>query len=165
MTSDFISEWKSGFPETPCGKGSRVENTELIREIIPEVVRKYEIGTIADVGCGDQNWIHRCLPGGIEYTGFDIKPRSRGVFQFDVTSQTLPLRYDLVLCICVLNHFKMESLKHRACKLLQESRSEYILMSYIVDWDEAIIPFELVENWDLAQKRRLTWKYGLWRMN
>ena len=163
------TEWESGKPETPCGAGSMFENTEQIRDIIPKVISMCgDIETIADVGCGDSNWIQACLPEGIEYTGYDIRPRYVDIIPFNVVSQVLPTGYDLILLITVMNHIKGDEFKGRAYRLLAESGSKYILMSYI-NQDRPLIPYTLIQSWEhesldknQEKKKKHTWMYGLW---
>lgn len=163
-----VTEWDSGLPETPCGKGSRFENTEEIRRFIPHVIESCGIKTIADVGCGDQNWIHDCLPTdpscGIKYVGFDILPRRPAVIQFDVTREVLACRFDLVMCIYVLNHVYPDAAE-RALRLIKESRSTFLLMSYS-DSDQYSLAGagELVDSCFHKNTGRHTWRYGLWKI-
>ena len=159
-----VTEWESGLPETPCGNGSRFENTEEIRRFIPHVVASRGIKSIADVGCGDQNWIHRCLPDGIEYDGFDIMPRRQDTRHLDVTRTVLPMGYDLVLCIYVLNHMYPDHAE-LALRLIKESGSKYLLMSYS-DADQYSLDGagELVDSCFHKKTPRHIWRYGLWKM-
>lgn len=167
-----VTEWISGLPETPCGKGSMFENTGQIRSIVNEVVNDHQIGSIADVGCGDRNWIHDCLPDSIKYQGFDVKPRYVDVTPFDVSREVLPSGYDLILCICVINHLS-DDMAARAWRLLRESDNPMILCSYIKGYGPPV-EYKLLQQWtheaDDVQKEKnkrfnRVWKYGLWRMN
>jgi hypothetical protein len=163
-----VTDWQSGLPETPCGKGSRFENTEEIRSWLPVVIEKYGIQTIADIGCGDQNWIHHCdYPHPISYTGFDVKPRFPDVLPLDVSRTVLPEPFDLVLCIYVLNHLKPD-MAERALRLLKMSGSKYLLMTYSSADEYALFDCELVESLHHKTTRRnvgeVEWRYGLWRL-
>lgn len=164
-----VTDWKSGLPETPCGAGSKVENTKMVRKLIPQIVRSYGIKSVADVGCGDQNWVHKGLPdaatSGIRYVGFDIKPRFNGIQFLDVTQEVLPDEFDLVLCIYVLNHLP-PARAEQALRLLKMSGSKYLLMSYS-DADEYSLNSagELIGTWLHKDTGRHAWHYGLWRMN
>lgn len=157
-----VTEWESGKPETPCGRGSMFENTEVIRKFIPQVIESCGIRSIADVGCGDQNWIHHCLPDDVVYTGYDIMPRRQDVQPFDVGREVLPWKFDLVLCIYVLNHMYPDSAE-RAIRLLQESNSKYLLMSFS-DHDEYALPGEPILTKTHKQTERHTWHYGVWEL-
>ena len=163
-----VTEWESGLPETPCGRGSKFENTEVIRKFIPHVIESRGIKSVADVGCGDQNWIHDCLPApgscGINYAGYDIMPRRNDVVTFDVTREVLPCRFDLVLCVYVLNHVYPDQAE-RALRLIKESRSTFLLMSYS-DADQYSLDGagELVDSCFHKKTARHTWRYGLWKI-
>lgn len=140
-----------------------VSNTKVIRAWLPDVIDRYKITSIADIGCGDQNWIHRCLPDGIKYVGYDIVPRRQDVVTFDVTREVLPTGYDLVLCIYVLNHLHPD-MAERALRLLKESGAKYILMSYS-DGDEYSINGMIhMESKFHKDTGRHVWKYGIWEL-
>ena len=156
-------EWESGKPETPCGAGSKFEETEIVREFIQWMLEQpTNIKTIADIGCGDQNWIHQCLPDDVEYTGFDLMPRRYDVKPFDCTTQVLPEAFDMVLCIYVLNHVPPD-FAERALRLIKESGSRYLLMSYS-DSDEYALPGELVTSVHHKRTERHNWRYGFWKL-
>lgn len=159
----MLSEWESGKPETVCGKGSLVATTGLIRSLLVKYVERYGIREIADVGCGDQNWItHVEWPHEVRYVGYDYRPRFTDVIPFDITREVLP-KTEMVLCHYVLNHLSDE-MRRRAYTLLKESGSAFLLTSY-KDADE--MPFDLVEK-TFHKHRKITetdWYYGLWRMN
>lgn len=158
------TEWESGKPETPCGQGSMFKNTEVIRAWLPDMIDKYDIFSIADIGCGDQNWIHRCLPDGIDYQGFDLVPRRQDVMPFDVTREVLPRRIELVLCIYVLNHLQPH-MAERALRMIKESRPSYLLMSYS-DSDQYSLNGigELVDSIRHKDTGRHIWRYGIWKL-
>ena len=158
-----VTDWESGLPETPCGKGSMLENTEEIRAWLPDVIDRYDIFSIADIGCGDQNWIHHCLPDGIEYNGYDTKPRRQDVVQFDASREVLPWKYDLVLCIYVLNHMRPD-MAERAIRLIKESGSKYVLMSYSDADQYAINGMIYMESREHKNTGRHIWKYGIWEL-
>ena len=99
----FVKGWHSGLPETPCGWGSKLANTKMQREWIPQIIEKYGIKSIADIGAGDMNWISRMDLSGIEYSAYDLVPRADGVIQFDIVNQTAP-KVDMLMCLWVLNH-------------------------------------------------------------
>ena len=163
-TAKPVTEWGSGLPETPCGKGSRIENTEVIRAWLPEMIDKYDIFSIADIGCGDQNWIHHCLPDGIDYSGYDLIPRRSDVATFDVTREVLPFSCELVMCIYVLNHLRPD-MAERALRLIGESRPLYLLMSYSCSDSYSLAGAgELVESIHHKDTGRHRWRYGLWKL-
>ena len=48
------------------------KNTYKVREIIKKVMEKYSINSIADIPCGDFNWMRLVDFKNVEYTGYDI---------------------------------------------------------------------------------------------
>lgn len=157
-----VTEWRSGLPETPCGAGSKFERTEIVRKFIPEVIEQFNVRSIADVGCGDQNWIHHCLPEHVVYTGYDVMPRQQDVQPFDVSREVLPWKFDLVLCIYVLNHMYPDQAE-RALRLIKESGAKYLLMSYC-DGDQYAIPGEPILTQFNHDSGRHVWHYGVWEL-
>jgi len=129
MTDEELLEkvkrgWQSA--ETPCGSGSTIEATELIRSALPEIAKRYSIRTVSDAGAGDLHWI-RSVAWSVDYQGFDLYPRHPDVAQFDITKQVLP-RSDLILCRHVLNHLSIQYAE-RALANFRASRSTYLLMT------------------------------------
>lgn len=163
----FVTEWESGKPETPCGKGSRFDTTGIIRGWLPEVIRTYGIRTIADMGCGDQNWIHHCLPDDVEYQGYDVMPRRQDVLPFDITREVLRDPVDLILCIYVLNHLYTPELIQRSVRLMKESGSKYLLATYREGdmEDEGLIERMHHKTKTYANNDSVDWHYGLWSLN
>lgn len=134
--SKYITTWRCGLPETVCGRGSKLENTQLIRDYISEVVETYDIQSIADIGCGDQNWIkHVPLPDWVEYRGYDIEHTHE---RFDCVTDKLPKPFDLVLMIFVLNHLhSVEAGVVRALRNVIASGSKYLLATV---WEAYPLP-------------------------
>jgi hypothetical protein len=123
------TKWDSGWPETICGKGSKISETKIIREWLPQVIRDWDIHTIADVGCGDRNWIKEVDWGKspIYYQGFDIANHGPS---FDCTKDILPIPFDLVLCIYVLNHLYGSNDLKNSIENFQKSGSKYLLATF-----------------------------------
>jgi hypothetical protein len=158
----MISEWRSGLPETPCGKGSRIAETEAIRHYLPIIVENYEIRSIADLGCGDRNWMQKTsFPPGVKYVGYDIYPRDQETIKFDVVKDLLPDPVDLILCIYVLNHLSFSEAQ-TALKNCVASGSKYLLMS---NYHDEQVPGEWVEGMPHKKTSRHEWFYNLWRLN
>lgn len=155
--SDYVTDWHSGLPETPCGAGSKVSRTELIRKFLKKIYKKYDIKSVSDVGCGDQNWIH-LVDWDVEYQGYDVMPRDKSVIEHDVVKDTLP-ETDLVVCICVINHLKVRGDYRKALSKIKKSGSKYLVMNYC-GLDE--ISFKLLEKVKLKETADTTWYYGLW---
>lgn len=121
--------WTGGRPETECGAGSKIEQTEIQREWIPRMVEKYNIRSITDMGAGDLRWIKLIKwPHEVHYKAFDLVPRHDEVTQFDII-QDKPQPVDLLMCIWCLNHFPDDHARV-ALDNLQASGSTYLMLTY-----------------------------------
>jgi hypothetical protein len=131
--SKYQVGWKGGLPETVCGSGSRLSNTEAQREWIPAMVEKYKIKSIADIGAGDLNWVKK-LDWDVNYTPYDLVPRQPEVKQFDLV-QEVPPKVDMIMCLWVLNHFPYDHCK-QALKNIFKSKAKYLMMTDRPIWRE-----------------------------
>lgn len=121
--------WTGGGEETPCGFGSRVDQTKVQREWIPAMVAKYDIRTIVDIGAGDLNWMRLVTwPHPVTYTPFDLVPRDPSVIQFDLVHE-VPPKSDLVMCLWLLNHLP-EQHARAALENLRASGSKYLIYTW-----------------------------------
>lgn len=110
----------SGLPETRCGAGSTILNTQSIRARLPELFLEYGVKSIIDLPCGDFNWMAQTDLSGIDYTGYDndsqniiiargrdskrgFEPRSKKLVMIDVLCGTIGTA-DLVICRDFLQH-------------------------------------------------------------
>jgi len=123
----FRRGWTGGLPETKCGHGSMLAQTVRQREWMPEMIRKYEIESIADIGAGDLNWIKKMDLAGASYRAYDLVPRLPQVVAFDLVNDVAP-RADLLMCLWVLNHLEMEPCR-QAIANLKASGSKYLMMT------------------------------------
>lgn len=113
--SRIISSGAWGSAETPCGPGSTLEACHAILEQLPVWIKRFQIYSIADLGCGDWNWMSHLDLAGMEYDGYDVvrelvemnaqKYARPGVrfHQADLTTLRIP-KVDLVVCKDVLAH-------------------------------------------------------------
>jgi hypothetical protein len=64
--------------------------------------------TLADVGCGDEKLRAVLERRGlaVDYQGFDIRPQSDGVIRFDAASEDLPLAYDVVVVLGLVEYLR-----------------------------------------------------------
>lgn len=124
---DYKKGWQSGLPETPCGSGSKLSETKAQRKWIPQMVEKYGIKSIADIGAGDLNWASRTAFG-CEYTPYDLIPRAQGVIKFDLLTDKLP-HADCFMVLWVTNHMTGEQAQHATHRILH-SRARYLLTTY-----------------------------------
>lgn len=131
--------WRSGLPETECGYGSRLEATEVQRQVLPQWAAQYGWRSIVDIGAGDLNWMRLIeWPHEIEYTGLDLVPRAEGVREFDLIYE-IPPKADVALCIWVLNHLPpleaaVASLNLRDCGAEWVVYTWFPRMEPFLDW-------------------------------
>lgn len=126
--SELMNRVKRGWKgvETPCGSGSTMEASRLVRSHLARIAQNYQIRTVSDAGAGDLHWI-RFVDWQVEYRGFDLYPRASMVQEFDITSDILP-ESDLILCRHVLNHLSIRQCED-ALERFRESGSTYLLMT------------------------------------
>lgn len=125
--SDFQNGWTGGLPETVCGAGSKLRNTADQREFLTHVIKRYNIGSIADIGAGDLNWISKTDLCGATYRPYDLYPRADSVMRLDITQETIP-PVDLIICFWVLNHLPYDDCQ-KAIDNIKNSGSKYLMMT------------------------------------
>lgn len=126
-----------GSEESASGIGSTMEQTEVLRGILPDLLRELEVKRFVDVPCGDWHWLrHVDLPVS-EYIGLDIVPQvisknteryaqpGRQFLVHDLT-RTTPPRADLVLCRDLLVHLSDADI-WAALRNLKASGSTWLL--------------------------------------
>ncbi|MGB0498349.1 MAG: class I SAM-dependent methyltransferase [Rubricella sp.] len=104
---------RRGVPRS--GPGSTLEHTALLRDALPDLLRRHGVSSLLDAPCGDWTWMREVDLAGVHYTGLDIVPAiveaNRNAFGgeavafavADLTSDPLP-RADLLLCRDCLFH-------------------------------------------------------------
>lgn len=131
-----LNIWSSS--ESKSGKGSEIKNTRVIRNILPKIIKKYNIKNMLDCPCGDMNYISRVLKKvNVKYTGIDIvdniiqenkiKYPQYKFKQLNVIDQKLS-NYDLILMKDLLNHLSFKSIK-KIFKNIKNSKSKYLLLN------------------------------------
>jgi len=134
----YQKAWQSGLPETPCGSGSKMENTKQQREWIPEIIKNFNIKTISDIGAGDLNWISTIgLPDDVTYTPYDLVPRHPKVVEFDLLAN-VPPKSDLIICLWLLNHLPREQ-QEIAMENIKSSGSRYLMITNTPKWNQYYI--------------------------
>lgn len=125
--ADFATGWRSGMPETPCGRGSRFAETKVQRKWIPEVIAKHGIKSIADIGAGDLNWITRTNLN-CKYAAYDLIPRVDSVTKLNLLKDPLP-QADCLMVLWVLNHFPPAD-QRKAMRKLIKADSRYLIITF-----------------------------------
>ena len=126
-------------PESRSGPGSRRDSGSVrhVLDVLATVTERYAIRTIADIPCGDFNWIGAYLEAWpeVDYVGFDIvdelikrnrenHPGRRFALLDIVTA--IPPRSDLILCKDLINHLETGEIIE-AIANMRRSGSKYLL--------------------------------------
>ena len=124
--------------ESRSGEGSTFENTQNIREQLPDLLKKYQINTLLDVPCGDFNWMRFVVESlSVKYIGGDIvkdlinknnqfySDTNIKFIHLDLTKGPLPTA-DLVLCRDCLFHLSYEDIKN-TLEVFLSSSIDYLL--------------------------------------
>jgi hypothetical protein len=130
-------------PETRSGPGSRRDSGQVrdAIEALRGAVEAHGVRSIADIPCGDFNWMPIFLDAApdVEYRGFDIVPQliaenrarypGRRFDALDVTRE-VPPRADLIFCKDLLNHLchedvaaALENMRRSGARLLLASNN------------------------------------------
>jgi hypothetical protein len=138
-------------PESRSGHGSRMEETRVVRSVLPDLLRQLDVRTFLDAPCGDLNWMRHVELGAIDYIGADIVPeliadntrRFSGVtgpggtryrFQLlDIVAEPIP-RADLILCRDCLVHLSLQDASS-ALRNFVASGSRYLLATTFISQD------------------------------
>lgn len=128
--------------ESKSGLGSELKSTEVIREEIPEVLKKFKIKSFLDIPCGDFNWMNKVDFGDVEYIGADIvesmiesnikKYEGKNFKVLDITKDELP-KVDLIFVRDILGHFNYENIE-KAINNMIKSGSKYLLTTSFTKW-------------------------------
>ena len=114
--SKIFNDRHWGDEESVSGIGSRMEQTESIRQELPRIITQYRVKRLFDAPCGDLNWIKPVLmQTKVDYIGGDIVPEVVEMARrnspnpdyqfrvFDITQDDFPAA-DVWLCRDVLFH-------------------------------------------------------------
>lgn len=118
------------------GSGSLVSNTKEFRSFLTKYLKKHDIKSMIDIGCGDWQFMRLLDFSGMKYLGIDVVPhlirentRKYGKKNIafrsgDATKMKLP-KADLVLLKDVLQHWSIAEIKRFVKKL---SRYPHVLL-------------------------------------
>jgi hypothetical protein len=131
------NQW--GSAATVSGPGSELSQTEDVRSLLPQLLRRLHINSMLDAPCGDFAWMQYVDLGSCEYTGAEIvavlvernraryASPTRRFIQADLSKDTLP-RVDLILCRDCLIHLSFKD-GLRVIDNFRRSGSTYLLVT------------------------------------
>jgi len=123
--------------ESRSGSGSNIEQTEIIRKELTDLVAELKIQSMLDIPCGDFFWLKEVVLDSIQYTGVDIvddiissnnkkyAKQNRNFIKLDILEDDLP-KVDLILCRDLLVHFSFNDIK-KAVNNIKKTQSKYLL--------------------------------------
>lgn len=131
-----------GLPETECGAGSTLANTETVREWLPRVLRQIEAKLLLDIPCGDFNWMSRTDLSMVDYLGCDndkrhiyaamgkhsppkFRPRSTTFMRADLFTSKL-FEADVILCRDFFQHLPLPRVVE-ALERIQDTGARYMI--------------------------------------
>ncbi|MEA1953752.1 MAG: sulfotransferase [Campylobacterota bacterium] len=164
-----LKEKSDGNRESASGPGSYQNNTKEVSDFIFNSVKKYNIKSILDLGCGDWNWFSLLIERirkekGFEkfkYIGWDAHSvlidelnnkygDNHTTFHVsDIVTEEYPV-VDLILCRDVLFHIKPAIIKNILDKIYASKANYFITTSYDIHQnykDETIKNNNNIENW------------------
>jgi len=136
---DVYTNWRfGGWPESKSGPGSTMEETDIIRQQIKQLVKDKEIKSVVDVPCGDFNWMKDIVYSFEKYTGCDIVPEmiqdnqkfANSIISFkelDLTQDGIEIpEGDLLIVRDVIGHLPLEGGQKAIANILK-SKCKYLL--------------------------------------
>lgn len=130
-------------PESLSGPGASLEQTAVIRKVLPALVRRLGVQTLLDLPCGDCSWMSTVDLGATRYIGGDLLPEliaenarrfsspRREFLVLDLVSSPLPAA-DLALCRDCLVHLAFADVA-RALEHLRASGITWLLTTTFPD--------------------------------
>src|SRR5579871_6108869 len=129
------NEW--GSEASVSGPGSDLDQTAVLRERLPDLLRSLHVRTMVDVPCGDFGWMHLVDLPVESYIGLDVVPQivrrcadlygEDGVeFRVADIVKRRPPKVDLVFCRDLLVHLSDRDVR-KALRNIIRSGSRWLL--------------------------------------
>jgi len=126
-----------GDSQSVSGPGSDLEQTRIVRQELPKLIREFQVRSLLDIPCGDFHWMRQVDLELERYLGADIvqplvdeNNRSygnsvRSFVRLDLMKDALPA-VDMILCRDCLVHLSLRDCE-RAVRRIRASRSRLLL--------------------------------------
>lgn len=130
--------------ESKSGSGSELGNTEVLRQELLLLLKKYKIQSMLDIPCGDFNWMKEVDLSKVAYIGADIVEQlieSNNIKYTDKTFSVLNLieddlpKVDLVFVRDCLGHLSNDNVL-KALENIKRSGSKYLLATSFTKWSQ-----------------------------
>jgi hypothetical protein len=131
--------WGDG--DSLSGPGSNLAQTEIVRKILPSLIRELNCRSLLDIPCGDFFWM-KSVGLDVDYIGGDIVDElvnndqrlyggeGRRFMHLDLLQDRLP-EVDLILCRDCLVHFSYEHV-FQALRNIKRAGGRYLLTTTFV---------------------------------
>jgi hypothetical protein len=138
--SVFESIYKNnswGDAESASGPGSNLHQTDSLRSSLESLIKNLEIGSLADIPCGDFKWMQLVDMGQCKYIGGDIVPElieqnrklfesdARTFIEVDLVDGTLPIADAILVRDCLVHLTNADCL--RAIHNIKSTGFRYLL--------------------------------------
>ncbi len=135
------NEWNSS--ESISGIGSQIDQTEAIRNALPDLIKKFKVKIFLDVPCGDFNWMKLVNLNVEKYIGGDIVDEiisnnnklyvgnNKQFEVIDLTKEMLP-ESDILFCRDCLVHLSYNDIK-KTISNIKKSKIKYLLTTNFTD--------------------------------
>jgi len=133
--------WKG--EESRSGPSSGMERTRVLRETLPNIIKKYKISTFLDIPCGDFYWM-KSVPIDVDYVGGDIvsevieknnldfSTNRKKFIHTNLVEDSLP-KGDLLFCRDCLFHLSYGDIAKVFQNILHSEVKYIMLTSHITD--------------------------------
>ena len=116
------------------GNGSSIEQTHVIGQAFPGLLRRLGVQSVLDIPCGDLEWMSKVELFGAKYIGGDVAPSLISHLEskfpqkqfkvIDISKDSLP-QVDLIFCRDLFVHLSNKDIK-TALQNIKASKSTYI---------------------------------------
>lgn len=139
--TNIYNKWLWAGKESVSGSGSDTNNTKIIRNLLPEILKELNTKVLVDAPCGDLWWMQKTDLSFLDkYYGIDIvqglidkltqKHVNNDKFSFlklDLSTQAIP-KADTILCRDLFLHLKYEQI-FKVLENFKESGAKYLICS------------------------------------
>lgn len=155
---------KGGYDGVGSGPGSLLKNNYKLINWLTDFIKKENINTMLDLGCGDMQWMPEVITNtAVTYTGVDGVPNlilnhknkyqnseflCEDIISFNIEKQ----KYDLIFCKDVFQHFNFNRAKQLIKKIVQtDNKHNVIITPGYIDTD--------IEKYLIDNNYKLVYKY------
>jgi len=125
---------------------SWVQRAEVCAELLSDIFHAGDGIAVSDIGCGDGKLEPLLRKLGLvrSYQGYDIRPQSDKVIQFDVQKDNLPKGSDVIVMLGVIEY--LNELPSALAAL--SARAPYLVLSHVIKQNDEYTP---------ARRKELGW--------